>query len=304
MQAPSAVVMIRPHHFTPNQETAADNVFQKASTVPLATLHERALQEVCNAITELENAGVKVYPFDDKGTSTPDSVFPNNWFSTHDCGTVVTYPMYCQNRRLEVNPAILERLAQDYEIKRALDYTAFAERGQFLEGTGAMVLDHQNKIAYAVRSKRMDEKLLNSFCQELGFTPCVFSAFDNNNVPVYHTNVLMCVASEFVMVGVDMIKDSKEKQLVEETIAASGKKLIPLTSEQISHFAGNALEVNTANGRVLVMSSSAHKALTAQQLGTIKQFVGIVVVTIPTIELAGGSIRCMLAGVHLLPKVH
>ena len=303
-QAPSAVVMVRPHFFSPNQQTANDNVFQKQSTQPLSEVNQNAFNEVSSAIETLACAGVKVYAFDDKGTKTPDSVFPNNWFSSHGCGTLVIYPMYCENRRLEVNPAVLSRLEDDFIVNKRVDYSDLAVRHKYLEGTGAMVLDHENKIAYAVRSKRMDEDVLQQFCQELGFTPCIFGASDDNNIPIYHTNVLMCVASDFVMIGLDMIKDKVERGLVSQTISKTGKELIELSTEQINNFAGNTLELNTQTGKVLVMSQTAYDTLKQEQLTAIKQYVEIVVVSIPTIELAGGSIRCMIAGIHLKPKTH
>lgn len=304
MQAPSAVVMVRPHFFTPNQETAADNAFQKSAIDSKQITHQKAYNEVNEAIKALSAAGVKVYPFDDTGTITPDSVFPNNWFSTHSCGTLVVYPMYCKNRRLEINSAILDKLTDEFVVTRYVDFSKQVEQQRFLEGTGAMVLDHDKKIAYAIRSKRMDEELLNEFCSELGFTPCIFNACDDNGVAVYHTNVLMCVASDFVMIGLDMITDLAEREQVVNTITASGKRIIKLTTEQINHFAGNALEISTPNGNVLAISKTAVDKLTTEQKSELERFVELVAVNIPTIEQAGGSIRCMLADIHLTPKAH
>lgn len=304
MQAPSTVVMVRPHFFAPNQQTASDNVFQKLTTGSLFDTNEKAFNEVSAAIKTLSQVGVKVYSFDDTGTKTPDSVFPNNWFSTHACGTIVIYPMYCENRRLEVNPSILSSLEDDFIINKKVDYSDLAAKHQYLEGTGAMVLDHNKGIAYAVRSKRMDEAVLRQFCEEVGFTPCVFGASDQNDIPVYHTNVLMCVASDFVMIGLDMIKDKAERARVSHTIRNSGKVLIELSQQQIKNFAGNTLELSTPTGKVLVMSQTALDILSQQQITAIKQYVDVVVVSIPTIELAGGSIRCMLAGIHLKHKMH
>lgn len=302
MQAPSAVVMVRPHHFSPNHETAADNVFQTTVVKSLSETRQKAYDEVSGVIETLSIAGVKVYPFDDKGTLTPDSVFPNNWFSTHACGTLVTYPMYCQNRRLEINPVIIDKLAEEFFIERFVDYAHEAEKQRYLEGTGAMVLDHDHKIAYAVRSNRLEESLFDEWCVELGYTPCIFNACDDNGVPVYHTNVLMCVANEFVLIGLDMITSLEEQAQVVNTIKASGKQVITLSTRQIHQFAGNALEVNTPSGRALIMSKTAVASLTNSQKSLIEQFVEVIAVNIPTIEQAGGSIRCMLAGIHLTPR--
>lgn len=302
MQAPRAVVMVRPHFFTPNQQTAADNVFQSQSNMSLRETNQAALTEVNNLINALQDEGVQTIVFDDEGIETPDSVFPNNWFSTHECGALITYPMYCENRRLEVNPNIINALSEQFQVKSVIDYSREVEKGRFLEGTGAMVLDHDNKIAYAVKSNRMDASLMEDVCGELGYRSCVFDACDDDGVAVYHTNVMMCVTEHFVMIGLEMINNLAQRQTVIDTIESTGKRIIELTTEQVKHFAGNALEIYSPLGNVLAMSGSAKAVLSAAQKVAIEKHLKILAVDIPTIELAGGSVRCMLAGIHLTAK--
>jgi len=300
-QSPQAVVMVRPHYFSPNPETAKDNVFQQDVDLSLSTINTKAFTEVNNAIDTLRSHGIEVHVFDDETTKTPDSVFPNNWFTTHENGAIGIYPMYCHNRRKEINLNIIDFLAQNYVVNRLIDYSSYAEKGQFLEGTGAMVLDHENRLAYAVKSNRMSDDMLNNFAQDFNYTPIIFNASDENGVPVYHTNVLMCIASQFAMISLDMIKDNAEKAHVIKSLNASNKEIIDLSLEQIKQFAGNALELKGPNGNILAISQTAYNALTDEQILQIENYTKIVAIDVSTIELAGGSIRCMLAGIHL-PK--
>ena len=308
-QSPSAVVMIRPHQFTPNPETEADNSFQqKNASIESAKLAEQAHHEVTLAAKTLSEHGITVHLFEDEGTKTPDSVFPNNWFSTHLDGSMALYPMYCPNRRAERRTDVTEFLANQYRVDKSVDYSYLEDKNSFLEGTGSMVLDHQNRIAYAVKSKRMDEPALNLFCEEFDYKPMAFNAQDKTGVAIYHTNVLMCVATDFVMIALEMIKGSDERALVKQTITESGKVIVELTEPQIEQFAGNALELESEqleseSGKLLAISQTAVDTLTNEQLNTIEQFVEVVPLKVKTIELAGGSVRCMLAGIHLPAKL-
>ncbi|WP_262695193.1 citrulline utilization hydrolase CtlX [Kordiimonas aquimaris] len=298
-QSPNAIVMVRPTFFTPNPQTAADNMFQilinDAEKVAIA---KKAYEQVTQAADILREQGVTVHLFDDITTRTPDSVFPNNWFSTHDDGTVVIYPMYVENRRLERRNDIIEALRMTYNVGRVLDYTAHENNGLYLEGTGAMVLDHEARIAYAVRSHRAHSELFKQFCNDLGYQSVMFDACDSNGVPVYHTNVMMCVASHFAMIGLEMISDADERQMVAEKLKASGREVIPLTSQQVHSFAGNAIELSAARGNILVLSQTAYDALERDQIRLIEQTTVIVPIDVSAIEMAGGSIRCMIAGIH------
>ncbi|MDG1707360.1 MAG: arginine deiminase-related protein [Emcibacteraceae bacterium] len=303
VQAPAAVIMIRPHHFSPNQETAADNSFQQSGEgISADELASRAYSEATNVVDTLEGRGIKVHVFEDKGTETPDSVFPNNWFSTHSGGHVAIYPMFAENRRLERRTDVIEMLKENYRVQDIIDYSGLEPDGLFLEGTGAMVLDHIDRVAYVTKSNRADPVALERFCTHFNYEPMAFDAFDENGTPVYHTNVLMCVATDYVMISLEMMDDDDRRAEIIGRIESSGRAVIDLTRDQIANFAGNALELQSNDGRVLAISSRAHNVLTADQIAIIEGSTTILPLDIPTIELAGGSVRCMLAGIHLLPR--
>lgn len=300
--SPNAVVMIRPHHFTPNPQTAADNAFQQSPKLDANTVKENAYWEVTLAADTLRKHGVTVHLFEDEGHDTPDSVFPNNWFSTHATGQIGLYPMYCENRRKERNPNIIAFLTSHYRVSKTVDYSHYEHKNIVLEGTGSMVLDNQNKIAYAVKSKRMNETLFAQFCQDFHYQPLAFDASDEKGVPIYHTNVLMCLGTRFALIGLSLIDDVVTRNKVRNAIEETGKELIELSHEQIQHFAGNALELQTHKGRILAISQTAFNALTHPQISAITKHVKIVPLDVTTLEMAGGSIRCMLAGIHLEKK--
>ncbi|MBT5383596.1 MAG: amidinotransferase [Kordiimonadaceae bacterium] len=302
-QAPAAVIMIRPHHFLPNQETAKDNAFQKnGGGLNLSEMAKSAFTETTNVANKLTSFGIKTHIFEDESTKSPDSVFPNNWFSTHPGGHIAIYPMYPENRRLERRHDVIEMLKRNYRVQDVIDYSGLEPDGLFLEGTGAMVLDHIDRVAYAVRSNRTNPVALERFCTHFNYEPMVFDAVDDNRNPVYHTNVLMCIATDFVMICLDMIPDSTRRLEIEERFTRSGRQIIALSIKQIKNFAGNALELQSNKGLVLALSNVALKALDPKQKAIIEQSTIILPLDIPTIELAGGSVRCMLAGVHLSPR--
>lgn len=298
-QAPGAVVMIRPHHFSPNPETLQDNRFQQEVSGELDVVKNKAYVQVTQAQQQLQKAGVAVHVFEDLGTETPDSVFPNNWFSTHAGGQIAIYPMYAENRRKERRSDIIEFLKQHYRVQDVVDYSGLEYDQLFLEGTGAMVLDHLERVAYAAASKRTDSLALERFCSHFNFEPMVFDAVDADGIPVYHTNVLMCIGTEFVMAGFDLITDPKRREEVIQRFAASGREIIQLTEAQIGSFCGNALELHGSQGRVLALSQTAFDALTSEQIVQLQKSVTLLPLDVSTLELAGGSVRCMLAGVHL-----
>ncbi len=304
-QAPSSVVMIRPHHFAPNQETAADNAFQQqAPSETRAMLARSAYDEVTAAARTLNDAGIRTHIFEDEGGQTPDSVFPNNWFSTHPGGHVAIYPMYAPSRRKERRVDVIEMLKGQYRVQDVIDYTGLEPDGLFLEGTGAMVLDHIDRVAYAVRSKRTDSIALERFCTHFNYEPMVFDANDANGTPVYHTNVLMCIATEFVMIGLEMIDDAARRADIERRFADSGRTVIDLSGDQIANFAGNAIELQGTAGRRLALSERAFDSLSDEQISIISKSAEPLPLSVPTIELAGGSVRCMLAGIHLASRTN
>lgn len=305
-QAPSAVILIRALRFTPNPATAADNAFQ--ADVPAGQSGDdtsaRALAEMDALADALRGAGVTVHVFEDEDHTRPDSVFPNNWLSTHAGGYVAVYPMYASNRRHERRADVLELLKSQYRVQTIVDYSGLEMDGIFLEGTGAMVLDHESHVAYAARSHRMDSHVLERFCTDFGYEPMAFDAVDSDGVPVYHTNVMACVGTDVALVALGLIRDEQRREQVRERLSVNGRRVVEITEEQVREFAGNAVELcgRTPEGRrrmVMAMSGRARRSLTEEQVAAIEESCQIVAVDIPTIELAGGSVRCMIAGVHL-----
>jgi hypothetical protein len=303
LQAPTTVVMIRPHHFAINPQTAADNLFQSDAAGRSATeVSAAAFAESTSLASALSAHGVTVHLFEDDAIDRPDGVFPNNWFSTHRGGRIVVYPMYTVNRRRERRSDVIELLKEQYRVQDVIDYSGLEYDGLFLEGTGAMVLDHIGRVAYVAHSHRAEPVILERFCTHNGFEPMVFDAADGQGTPIYHTNVLMCVGTDFALVCLDAITDPTRREEMAARLSESGRSVIALSQHQVLDFAGNAFELTGTDGRLLAMSRRAHRALRADQIEVLERSTTIVSVDIPTIELAGGSVRCMLAGVHLDPR--
>lgn len=300
-QSASAVVMIRPSRFYPNPETALDNAFQQtASAGQTNELSSRAHHEFDQAVETLRHAEITVHVFQDTPVpGKPDAVFPNNWFSTHRDGRVVLYPMYSRSRRLERRLDIIEALRRSYQVTSVLDYSSYEERGLYLEGTGSLVLDRIHRLAYVSLSKRADLEPLQQFCHDFDYEPVTFTSIGNDGRPVYHTNVMLCLGANFALVGLDLIVDRRERQAVRDSLVATGKTIIALTRDQIDNFAGNALELHNGQSSLLVLSARAAAALNDEQRSTLDGSARILPLTLPTIELAGGSARCMMATVHL-----
>ncbi len=301
MQTTSHILMIRPVNFTFNAETAVNNAFQKAGD---AGAQREALDEFNRLVTLLRDHGVDVTVIDDTPDPyTPDSIFPNNWVSFHEKGLVFLYPMFAVNRRPERKPAILQQLGHSFRIGHTLDFSTYEQAGVFLEGTGSMVLDRDNKLAYACLSPRTDKGVLTDFCLKTGYTPEVFAAVDSSHRAIYHTNVMMCVADRYVVVCLDSLSVKAERQHLDATIRASGKDLLPISLQQMDHFAGNMLQVHNRQGeRLLVMSSQAWHSLNPQQIGQLSSYNRIIHSPLMTIETnGGGSARCMMAEIHLEP---
>ena len=300
-QSANAVVMIRPFRFYPNPETASDNAFQREVTEADAdTISKSAQTEFDQAVEVLRGAGVTVHVFEDTASpEKPDAVFPNNWFSTHPDGRVALYPMYSPARRNERRRDVIDELGKIYRITALLDYSSCEQRGLHLEGTGSLVLDYVNRIAYVSLSKRSDRALVERFCDDFSFEPMLFESAGDDGRPIYHTNVIMCIGSEFALVGLDMIADPGQRESMRRRLESSGKKVIELNRDQIGNFAGNALELRNNSEKLLVLSSRAAEALTSAQRQEIERHARLLPLSLPTIELAGGSARCMLAAIHL-----
>lgn len=300
VQAPTAVVMVRPHSFSPNLETAADNAFQSSDQRLPEQVSAAAVTEFDEAVRRLETAGVNVHVFDQLvDQDTPDCVFPNNWFSTHTGGHIAIYPMFAPNRKQERRWDIIELLKTRYRVQDVIDYSGLEADGLALEGTGAMVLDHVGRVAYTAQSNRADPVILERFCTNFNFEPMVFQATDRSGSAIYHTNVMMTVGSSFALVCLDMIVDEQRRAEVVKRLEESGRDVIALSHEQIAEFAGNALELKGQDGLVLALSARAEQSLGPDQKTRIRQSADLLPISIPTIEMAGGSVRCMLAGVHL-----
>ncbi len=300
LQAPSAVVMIRPHAFASNPETHDDNAFQTLADRTGEVTSSVAREEHDQAVARLRAAGVTVHVFEDHGQDeTPDSVFPNNWFSTHPGGHVAVFPMYVPSRRRERRQDVLELLKQQYRVQDVIDYSGLEQDGLALEGTGAMVLDHVGRVAYTVKSNRADPILLERFCTHFNYEPMVFEARDEHGRDVYHTNVLMGIGTHYALICLDMIADLERRATVKARLEESGRTVIDLSHEQIAEFAGNAIELRGTDGLVLALSARALTALTPDQISTIEANATLLPLSVPTIETAGGSVRCMIAGIHL-----
>ncbi|HRA74998.1 MAG TPA: arginine deiminase-related protein [Propionicimonas sp.] len=298
VQASGSVVMVRPHHFRPNPETHADNAFQTVAAAQPGEVEAAALAEFDAAAQRLSDAGVTVHVFDDRGRATPDSVFPNNWFSTHHGGRVALYPMYAPSRRLERRADVVELLKREYRVQEVIDYSGLEYDDLFLEGTGAMVFDHAERVAYVGSSARADAVILERFCTAFGYEPMVFPTADPAGRPIYHTNVLMSIGTEVALVCLDAISERRRRDEIERRLSESGHDVVALSWSQVADFAGNAIEL-TGRHRILVMSERAAGALRPDQLDRIEATAEVVPLALPTIELAGGSARCMIADLHL-----
>lgn len=295
-QTTDTVLMISPVAFDYNAETAVNNAFQSEDGI--TNTAEKAREESDAYIKMLEDNGITVIAVEDtKEPHTPDSVFPNNWFSTHEDGTLVLYPMFAENRRLERKPAALEAIDQNFNKKKTVDLTHYEEEGLFLEGTGSMVLDRVNKIVYACESPRTNRTVLEDFCKQLGYTPVIFQAVDADGTEIYHTNVMMHVGSEVAVVCLDSIKDDAQRAEVKESLENTGKEIMEISFDQMNHFAGNMLELHNKDGEpCLIMSQAAYKSLTWDQIELLDSKMTLITPDLECIEQnGGGSARCMLA---------
>jgi hypothetical protein len=304
MQSTNSVLMIRPSRFYPNPETAADNAFQRNADRDSGALTLMARKEFDAAVQTLRAGGVNVHVFEDTPEpEKPDAVFPNNWVSMHHDGRVVLFPMYSALRRRERRHDIVEELSKHYRVTGVTDYSAFENEGCCLEGTGSLVFDHLNKLAYVSLSNRSNPKVIQRFAEDFSYEPVTFTSIGSNGQPIYHTNVMMCIGTAFAMVGLEMIPNKVERQQVRARLDKTGKEIVELAADQIANFAGNAIELHNEDGdKLLVLSSRADHALTEDQRKRLSGYARLVPLELPTIELGGGSARCMIATIHLPPR--
>jgi hypothetical protein len=293
--------MIRPQSFYPNPETAADNAFQHDGDRGSGALTLAARKEFDAAVQALRKAGVEVHVFEDTAEpEKPDAVFPNNWISTHHDGRVALFPMYSALRRRERRQDVIEELGNHYRVSEVIDYSAFEDEGCCLEGTGSLVLDHLNKIAYVSLSNRSNLKVTQRFARDFSYEPVTFTSIGPDAKAIYHTNVMMCIGTAFAMLCLESIRNRTERYQVRVCLEKSGRDIVDLSPDQIANFAGNAIELHNEDGeKLLVLSSRAIRALSEEQQEALGRYVRFVPLDLPTIELAGGSARCMIATIHL-----
>tara|TARA_Y100001963_G_scaffold149309_1_gene228604 strand:+ start:30 stop:962 length:933 start_codon:yes stop_codon:yes gene_type:complete len=308
-QTTNTILMIRPVNFRMNEQTAINNYFQEEIDLKNAEINAKAQEEFDAFVEKLRAVGVNVIVENDDVTlDTPDSIFPNNWVSFHENGDVALYPMFAENRRRERREEVINRLEKEgFTINNIVDYTSAEDEGVFLEGTGSLLLDRVNSKAYCALSPRADESLFIEFCEDFEFTPVVFTAnqtVEGKRLPIYHTNVMMCLAETFAVICLDTIDDKKERKNVVKHLEQDGKQIIKITEAQMHQFAGNMLQVKGEDDKLyLVMSQSAHDSLTPEQIKMIEAHCPILSSSLETIETCGGgSARCMMAEVFL-PKV-
>ena len=306
-QTTNTILMVRPINFRMNEETAVNNHYQKVidNLLP-ATVNAKAQEEFDAYVMKLKNVGINVIVVADTTEfDTPDALFPNNWISFHENGTVAIYPMFAKNRRLERREDILDILeAEGCKIENVIDYSSAEDEGVFLEGTGSLVLDRLNRKAYCALSERADEDLFIEFCEDFEYTPVIFTAYqttEEERKVIYHTNVMMCLAETFAVICLACIDDKKERKNVLKHLKEDGKEVIDITESQVNNFAGNMLQVKGKNDELyLIMSEAAYNSLNQSQISRIEKHCKIVYSSLDTIEACGGgSARCMMAEVFL-----
>lgn len=299
-QSTPNILMIRPKQFGFNAETAESNSFQ--SILKVSDAQQQALLEFDNAVEQLKTSGINVVVVDDTADPIkPDAIFPNNWISMHADGNVRLYPMATPNRQTEVRFDIIETLEKTFQIKTVIDIRANASESQYLEGTGSIVFDHLNKIAYACRSIRTDQTLFYLVCKQLNYQPILFDAVDQNHHAIYHTNVMLAIGTKFAVICSQSLTDKNQRQQVVESLSKTGHHVIEITFEQMNLFAANLLEVQAQTGESkIILSQTAFNSFTETQKSVLSKYGQLLPIPINTIEtIGGGSARCMMAEIFL-----
>ncbi len=307
IQATNRILMIRPANFGFNEETAKNNAFQnKKAVLKHKNANAKALVEFDSFVKKLRAVGIIVDVWEDKKKPVkPDAIFPNNWISFHQDNSVGLYPMNAVSRRKERDPNIVDWIKKHYEVGKVIDFTAFEKENIFLEGTGSLILDRINKVAYACLSPRTDDVLMDRFCKAFAYKKIIFSAVDQNGMEIYHTNVMMAMGNSFVVICKDSITDQNEWEILEKQFKKNGKDIVNISWAQMNQFAGNMLLLIDDKGEnVIVMSTRALKSLSTKQIKQLKKHGQILHSDIKTIEdLGGGSVRCMMAELFLDTKM-
>lgn len=305
MQSSKSILLVRPATFSYNAQTAVSNAFQIDLKKSDEELKQNKLEEFDKFAETLKAEGVAVFNFEDTiNPEKPDAIFPNNWVTFHSDGTVILYPMCAPNRREERRMDIINALRADFQITKILDLSKYEGEDRFLEGTGSIIFDHTNRIAYACLSPRTDKNLFEEVCRYLNYQAIHFIAEDKNGKQIYHTNVMMCIAEKFSVICLDAIVDNEERIFVRESLIKTGHEVIDISFEQMNKFAGNMLELSTNNNKsILALSKNSFDILTLAQKSKIEEYSVLVPLSIPTIEaIGGGSARCMIAEIFLPPK--
>ncbi len=296
MQTAKKILMVRPAHFAYNEQTATNNYFQNKASI--SNLKEIALQEFDCFVAKLRSFKIEVIVVQDTmDPHTPDSIFPNNWFSTHSTGELILYPMFAENRRLERKSGVLKTIEEHFSAFKVINFTEWENKNRFLEGTGSLILDHKNRIVYACRSERTDDIVFEDFYTKMNFEPQLFNAYDDNQKIIYHTNVMMSIGENIAVICSESIIDKRRRENVVSSLINSKKEVIEISFEQMKNFCANILEVrNSENNNYLIMSETAKKAFTNSQKKVLEQHCEIISSPINTIEqIGGGSARCMIA---------
>ena len=292
----STVFMVKPKLFGFNGQTADTNAFQK-NQHSYSDVHQTAMQEFSDSVNQLKSHGIDVIVFESNDAEAPDAIFPNNWFSTHQNGNLVLYPMYAPNRRRERNQSAIDLIQSHCNSKQVIDYSTKENEGFFLEGTGSIIFDHPTRNAYASLSQRTNKALFDTICQELNYTPISFTCSDPQGLPFYHTNVMLHIGNNYAVIYDEGIRNPNERKYVMDCLRESKKDIIHLSFNQVSSFAGNMLQLKNKQGTpYTVCSSTAYASLSAEQMAMLERHTSLLVFNIPIIEqIGGGSIRCMMA---------
>lgn len=305
-QTTSHILMIRPANFGYNEQTAKDNAFQEADNrFSEEQIKRKAVAEFDEFVNLLKLAGVDVIVVEDtRSPQKTDAVFPNNWVSFHEDGTVITYPMFAPSRRRERREDVIEKLSRRFEVDKRIHLEEYESSNKFLESTGSMILDRKHKIAYVCMSDRTDIAPLDAFCREMGYEKIVFHAVDRDGTPIYHTNVMMALGETFVVICLATIRDEAERAMLLQKFEETNKAVVEITMDQLLAFAGNMLQVRNRNGEpILVMSEQAYHSLDKDQIRLLNQQTNLLYSPLYTIErYGGGSARCMMAEVFLPEK--
>jgi hypothetical protein len=305
MPLASTILMIRPAAFGFNKQTAENNFFQSPSSLTAAQLQQKALQEFDNMVAVLRSRDINVFVIDDtKEPVKPDAIFPNNWLSTSPDGIVCVFPMYAPNRRLEKRDDILELIADRFVVNDLQDWSEYEVEGLFLEGTGGMIIDYENKIIYACVSERTQGPLLEKFAAANGFNAFLFTAKDKNDQTIYHTNVMMALGDNFAILCEESIADKSELIAIRQLLESTNHTIFPIRIDQMHSFAGNMLQVKNNKGeKFLIMSQMAYDSLRKEQRQMLEAYSTLLPIAVPTIEeVEGGSVRCMMAEIFLEKK--